>query len=132
MKRKGQLVVAALACVLLAGAVLGFCVPQKTVIDQVCRCTSALAGQPDVDVILDGTYYRYLLRDDHFIGTIHVVGYRECTRDYTFENDTQSYFTDEYGQPFGVIRQQPVFTQLAIAENDYSISYGAMSIDSPG
>lgn len=78
-------------------------------------------SQASVDVIISGTYYRYSWRDDHFVGTITVSGLRECTRDYIFKKDTESFFVDEFGQPIGVIRQQHIFEQISIAENTYNV-----------
>ena len=44
-----------------------------------------------VEVTVSGTYFRYPLRDDHFVGTIMIPGRRECTREYVFENDKKSF-----------------------------------------
>ena len=74
-----------------------------------------------VEVTVSGTYFRYPLRDDHFVGTIMIPGRRECTREYVFENDKKSFFVDEYGQPFGLIQQSDVFTELSVMEDSYSI-----------
>ena len=75
-----------------------------------------------VEVTVSGTYFRYPLRDDHFVGTIMIPGWRECTREYVFENDKKSFFVDEYGQPFGLIQQSDVFAEISIMENLYSVT----------
>lgn len=70
---------------------------------------------------VSGTYYRYKYRDDHFIGTIRIPGYRECTCDYTFKHDNTSYFVDEAGQPMGSIQQSGIFESIKVSENNYNL-----------
>lgn len=78
--------------------------------------------QVPVDVVVSGTYCRYKYRDDHFTGTIRIPELRECTREYVFENDEKSYFTDEAGQPMGTIIQGGIFDTLEITENNYHLN----------
>ena len=74
-----------------------------------------------IDVTVSGTYYLYKYRDDHFIGTIRIPGYRECTCDYTFKHDNTSYFVDEAGQPMGSIQQSGIFESIKVSENNYNL-----------
>ena len=74
-----------------------------------------------IEVTVSGTYFQYPFRDDRFVGTIKIPGWRECTREYVFENDKKSFFVDECGQPFGLIQQSDVFTELSVMEDSYSI-----------
>ena len=77
--------------------------------------------ETSIEVTVSGTYYQYPFQDDRFVGTIKIPGRRECTREYVFENDRESFFVDEYGQPFGLIQQSDVFTELSVMEDSYSI-----------
>ena len=106
--------------VLAAFLLFFFLSAKETDIQLEIPCVEEKTQEPVV-VKISGTYYQYMLRDDHFVGTITVPGYRECTRDYTFKDDIESNFTDEYGQPIGVIKQYNVFESLYITENSYSI-----------
>ncbi len=116
--KAGLAIIFSVAAILL---LFFFLSAKKTDIQLEIPCVEENTQEPVV-VKISGTYYKYMLRDDHFVGTITIPGYRECTRDYTFKDDIESNFTDEYGQPFGVIRQYNVFESLDISENTYSIT----------
>ena len=78
--------------------------------------------ETSIEVTVSGTYFQYPFRDDRFVGTIKIPGWRECTREYVFEDDRESFFVDECGQPFGLIQQSDVFAEISIMENSYSIT----------
>lgn len=96
------------------------CVPKRVVIDKTALCTETYT-QSLVNVTIQGIYYQYFLRNDHFIGSIEIDGMRACTRDFVFENDREACFIDAYGQPYGSIIQSNMFKHFTIAENAYII-----------
>ena len=75
-----------------------------------------------VAVEIKGTYYKYLLRDDEFQGSIIVEGKREANQRFSFTEDIYSNFNDAYGQPEGRILQYDMFKYISIAEQEYQIS----------
>ncbi len=120
MKKKHYVLFVILLIFIAVTLITLYSVPNRIVIDKTIPCTE-VHTQSLVNVKIQGVYYQYFLRNDHFIGSIEIDGKRECARDFMFENDRESCFIDEYGQPYGSIIQRNIFEFLSIAENTYII-----------
>ena len=71
-------------------------------------------------VTVSGTYTDYLLRKDHFNGYIDIKNVVKSSGEFIFDQNGECPFRhDEYGQPFGSLRQTNMFETMEIIENDY-------------
>lgn len=111
-------------CILIVALLFvfaGYLIPTKTTLDKKLPCTDNQTGEI-INVFVSGTYYKYLLGDDVFDGTIEVEGIRTCTQKFELTDDLYTNFNDEYGQPQGTILQFKEFSYISIADEGYSIS----------